>query len=103
MNRIPQQRMTHLLRLYVSRGGGVSRYFSIVGIWARICFVISVHCDPVPKANGCGMEALKGVPSMIMELIWASSIIYLNRFHENNSFEQPKTNLILIPSKIPEL
>ena len=49
---------THLFRLYVSRGGGVSLCFSIVGMSARIWFVMSAQEDVGPKETGMGVVDL---------------------------------------------
>jgi hypothetical protein len=43
---------TDLLRLYVSRGGGVNRLFNIMGIWARMSSVIRVQSDPLANEYG---------------------------------------------------
>ena len=49
---------THLFRLYVSLGGGVSLCLSIVGISARIWFVMSAQEDVGPKETGMGVVDL---------------------------------------------
>lgn len=70
---------TYRFRLYVSLGGGVRRCWSITGIWARISSVIACQLEPGPNANGCGVDALKGVASSVMDLTCASSMSCTSR------------------------
>lgn len=57
------EKKSHLFKLYVSLGGGVSLCCNITGICSRISAVMSAQVDPRPNAKGCGVDDLKGVAS----------------------------------------
>jgi hypothetical protein len=66
---------TYRFKLYVSFGGGVSRFLSMIGMSPRISAVVSAHAVPGPKATGWGVDTLKGAARRIMEVVCALSII----------------------------
>lgn len=100
-----QLQETHLLRLYVSGGGGVSRCWSMTGICARIRAVMSAHSEPGPKATGWGVPALNGVASSVIDCTCASSISCpsVQRSAREGGERVGETRLVLCAGEVSKL
>ena len=66
--------LNFLLRLYVSLGGGVNRFASMIGIKPLISDVTAAHSVPGPNEKGCFVVGRNGTPRDNMDFTCASSI-----------------------------
>jgi hypothetical protein len=70
----PGSSPANLFNEYVSRGGGVSRCWSITGMSARMSCVICAHSVPGPNVYGWCVLTRKGVPRSCIDLTCAKFI-----------------------------